>query len=128
MCDYFCFEKKLMPRSFAAVYENRMEYNFPFTACCGCCVRDNVLVLHFDQFPANMVEAKSCTPFHCCWFVECAGGIVATAACKGVNCCLCNGCRVFYPGLSNAGQFAAAVNAAQTAFLEKSRLVAMVRQ
>ncbi len=94
-----------------------------FTCCCGCCVRDNVLVQHFDQFPANMVEAKSCTPFHCCWFIECAGGITATAACKGVNCCLCNSCRVFYPGLSNAGQFAAALNAAQTAFLEKSRLV-----
>jgi hypothetical protein len=129
LCDYFCYDTKLQPRAFAAVMENRIEYNLPFTTCCGLCIHDHVIVRHFDQFPAGMAEAKSCTPFHCCWFVECAGGIAAYSCCPGCNCCLCNSCRIFWPGLSNSGQFAASVQAAQGAFLEKNRLVAgMVRQ
>jgi len=122
ICNFLCWDK-LAPRSYAAIYENRIEYNMA-TACWGCCcIQDHLHAKHFDQINNGMEVAPNCTPFHCCWCIECTGQIAASACCPACNCFLCNCCRDWYPGLSNAAAFAEAAKAAQTAFLNNTRMV-----
>lgn len=125
LCDYFCWEKKLKPRAYAAVHENRVEFNYPFTYCCGMCVGDYFITQHFDTMP-SITHAQCCTPYHCCYFVECFGGVIAEAPCACVNNPVCSCCRTYFPGLSNAPQFMMALEQAKNAALNNQRIV-MVR-
>jgi len=121
-CDYICWSSKLAPRSYAAVHENRIEFNYASTACCGCCVDDSVEVIFFDQ--VNSLEhVTCCSPYHCCCCIECYGGVVALAPCACLNSCCCPCCRRFYPGLSNAAEFARVAKEVKATFDAKQRIM-----
>lgn len=53
------------------VYDNRLEYNFPFALCCICtpdgrCVADRVTVVYFDKQPISAGLCCFCIPMTCC--------------------------------------------------------------
>lgn len=79
-----------------AVYDNRMEANFPIGACgpCTCndqCVVDQVSTTFFDRVPFRSGVACMCIPMTCCGppvlfskEPKCCAGLVSTAKCYGV--------------------------------------------
>jgi len=125
--DMLCWNSKLAPRAYAAVHENRIETNHPFTFCCGLIVCDNVRVLYFDIHSPNThwAHAPSCTPFHLCCFVEIAGGVSAIAPMDCCNNCCCTSYRYFVPGLPDAAQFTSVANQTRQAFFAGQRLQAV---
>ena len=125
LCDYCYFEEKIQPRSYQVVYENRLEFNYPYHQCCGCCVKDAVYARYFDRISTDFSEAKCCSPYHCCYCtpISIAGDILSEAPCACVNGCLCSCCRTYYPAIENAQDFVAALSNARSAFKDGNRLV-----
>lgn len=94
-----------------AVYDNRMEANFPVGACgpCTCndqCVIDQVSTTFFDRVPFRSGVGCKCIPMTCCgppvlFSLEpkCCMGCVSMAKCYGVPIMAspCNlwGCRSY---------------------------------
>ena len=71
----FLFEclipETLKQRTYAHVYENRIEWNLPCAPCCCMtteenCIVDNVQVRHFDRLPSRVGMCCGCIPFTCC--------------------------------------------------------------
>lgn len=122
LCDCIHWKKKLRPRTYAQVHENRIESNYPATACCGACVCDNTNVIYFDKLSDSVVTAPWCTPYHCLCCIACCGGVTATAPMDCLNNCFCTCCRTFYPGLQDSDGFTAAIVAARAQFREGKRL------
>merc|ERR1719409_1761527 len=68
---YDCLNAKTQKtRTYARIYENRVEYNVP-SAPFMClsndlCVSDNVSVMYFDKPPFRVGVCCFCLPFTCC--------------------------------------------------------------
>lgn len=121
ICDYCYFEERIQPRSYQAIYENRIEFNYPWHACCGRIVCDQIVSKHFDRVH-NFQEAKCCTPFHIL-FCTCVGDVLAEAPCACLNCAVCCCCRTFYPSINNADGFLLKFKEANDAFQGGNRLI-----
>merc|ERR1719498_1886886 len=57
-------------RTFARVYENKIEVNYPIAPfCCltsELCIHDNIFTGYFDKPPARAGLCCGCCPFTCC--------------------------------------------------------------
>ena len=103
-------------RAYQRVYENRLESNHPCVACpCNMCMADIVSVGFFDKKGkfAPWRRETMCTPYHCCYIVECQGEVAATARQAWANNCCCPCLRSYAPGLKDAQAFCDAANGAQ---------------
>ncbi|KJE89021.1 hypothetical protein CAOG_00580 [Capsaspora owczarzaki ATCC 30864] len=110
----------LLRRTYVAVYENKIEYNYPW---CNCwCLCDQVGVVYFDRtLTAAVTPAGCCTPAftHCSCCPTCFDICGEAIVLHGATCCDKNQtiiggiccCRAWtlLPGLDNAGNLAAAI-------------------
>jgi hypothetical protein len=107
-------------RAYQRVYENRLESNHPCVACpCNMCMADIVSVGFFDKKGkfAPWRRETMCTPYHCCYIVECQGEVAATAKKPWANNCLFPCLRTYVAGLKDAQAFCDAANSAQSTAL-----------
>ncbi len=123
ICDYLYFEERIHPRSYQAVYENRIEFNYPYHICFGQCVSDGIISKHLDQVQ-NFTESTCCSFYHLpiCIF-SCVSDVLSEAPCALVNWPLCFCCRTFYPAINDAQKFLQHFNEAQSAFASGNRVV-----
>jgi hypothetical protein len=57
VCYNFCISADQKQRTYARIYENKLEYNYPFAPfCCltsELCLHDNIMVHYFDKPPSR---------------------------------------------------------------------------
>jgi len=116
LCNILNWEK-LNVRSYVRVYENRFEWNYATTVCCGACVQDWPGFLYFDKMFDGIGQASSFTPFHFCYFVECTGAVMFNA-CPFPFCCI----RTYFPGIENVNQLVNALQQSREVFRNGARL------
>jgi len=122
ICDYTHFDDVIHPRSYQAIYENRIELNYPYHMCCGMCVDDQLVVRHFDRV-YHIEDATFCTPYHCACIYPCVGPVLAEAPCDAVNKWFLPCCRDHYPSIDEPRKFIQEYEAAKRAFAEGKRKV-----
>jgi len=98
-CD--CVSDEMVKRTYARVYENRVEINYAYTylalcCCCACstksCVRDQVVTWFFDMPPTSAWSAPF--PF-CCLQCTCCGPPAVAAYTPKCCCFKCGGQTLF---------------------------------
>ena len=93
-----CVNKAIKTRSFAHVYENRLEVNNPVGMYCCCsteqCIRDRVHVYFFDKPPFR--AGMSPWPCCCCLSAKCGPPVMAATrpwcVCFCLEFCDCTPC------------------------------------
>jgi len=130
--------QKLNARSYVRVYENRVDVNYATTICFGACIADSgpqgpcggfcpldvSKTTNLDKLPESVVVAQMCTPFHFCFCIECAGGVIAFAPMSVFNNCCFPQCRCYYAGLDNPSAFLGAITNTREVFRQGARLPA----
>mmetsp|Transcript_15660 Transcript_15660/g.42042 ORF Transcript_15660/g.42042 Transcript_15660/m.42042 type:complete len:473 (-) Transcript_15660:498-1916(-) len=130
-------------RTYVHIYNNRIEANYPTVRLpwgllgCGSWNEDNVVVHYFDRGSFGFRQVPCGTRHHCCCVWEPFGEVVGRQRCPcngplvdgqgNINCgqwwcdhwlCSVCCCHFHYPGLQNAGEFAAAADVALQAFFD----------
>ena len=112
VCCGCCVSKALQERTYARVYENRLERNYPVAPCGPCtqeiCIIDCVSTLYYDRPPTRSGMCCWCIPITCCGppvifsstprclcldLSGCCGQEIRAAPCNLYGCkiCLCCG-------------------------------------
>ncbi|KAG2435491.1 hypothetical protein HYH02_011786 [Chlamydomonas schloesseri] len=106
----------MVSRTYLTVYENKIEYSWPFPACC-CCTCDQTTTIHLDRPVASKAsKAECCSPCmtHCSFCPTCCDmcgeGVVIYGA--GI-------CTTRKAGFDNAEEIARNINEARQACLAR---------
>lgn len=150
VCD--CVSPEMEKRTYARIYENRLEINYAWTylAACCCmqcsnksCVSDNVAIYYFDMPPTSAWSAPfpfCCVPCTCfgrpavaiytpkCCCCSCENNQTLIAGPCSIKCCICCGDSCFpcsspiLNPVKNGDQFMSALKAAYESYAAKRNI------
>jgi len=122
-CTLCCWDS-VRNRAFVKVTETQLTFNYPFVHCIFCWASDNIWTEMIDKPSTNKLEGSRifarrdtcCSPWHCCYCVECCGQVVQVTnmeCCNNAICAILFPCpcfNKFYPGFRDADGFVRALN------------------
>lgn len=147
ICTTCCVSEAAKLRTYAIMYDSKLEINRPFEPCMCCstenCIVDRVSTAYLDKPPFRTGMCCVCIPCTCCGppvifaktpkclcidLTDCFGQQVwsAPANCYGIKTCICC-CSPCYqciaqpviPGVNDASKFMAHMKAASDAYYLK---------
>lgn len=94
---------EMVSRTYLTVYENKIEYSWPFPACC-CCTCDQTTTIYLDRpVVSKAAKAGCCTPCctHCSFCPTCCDVCGEAVVIYGAG--MCSTRKVAEAGVTNCG-------------------------